>query len=399
MSTSYGLPLVEKYDSTESDISGTYPLSVAYDAFAFATSDGGTGKGAQLRTLLGEHASEFSGLAPAARNGAQASVRIFGREAKLIRSGVPRYLLWQQTALPRLLEKTRPQIFLAPYNTAPLHIPRGTKLVSVVHDLILLEHLSDSGLKQRLIDRYRAMLLERTIRRSSLVLTVSEFTANDIRRRFPGVVPRVIHCTVDRSWYGDGNDNSAALDEPYILLVSNFRAHKNTPRAMEAFARYRTLNPASGIKLRMVGVWHERHAVENMMAKLDMPQDSVIVESFLSEAELQKVYRQALCVLIPSQMEGFGIPVLEAMASGTPLLCSNTWSLPEVGGDAPLYFDPLNVEEMTQALLRVSAEADLRAKLVQRGLARAERFHPDRIHADVRRFWAELPALYRSWTS
>lgn len=398
MSSAHDSALLDQRAFTESDINGDYPLSVAYDAFAFVTSDGGTGKGAQLRTLLGELSSSFLGLAPVAPGRATANLRISGREARLIQSGVPKYLLWQQTALPRLLERIQPQIFLAPYNTAPLYIPRGTKLISVVHDLILLERLSDSGLKQRLIDRYRAMLLERTIRRSSLVLTVSEFTAGDIRQRFPGVEPKVIHCTVDRSWYVNGPVRTAAQTEPYILLVSNFREHKNTPRAMEAFARYCKLTPESGIKLRMVGVWHERHAVEDAMTRLDLPQDSVIVESFLSESDLQRVYRQALCVLIPSRMEGFGIPVLEAMASGSPLVCSNAWSLPEVGGDAPLYFDPLNVEEMTQALLKMCTNAALRSELAHRGLVRAKRFHPDRIHADVNEFWSELPELYKSWT-
>jgi glycosyltransferase involved in cell wall biosynthesis len=133
------------------------------------------------------------------------------------------------------------------------------------------------------------------------------------------------------------------------------------------------------------------------MKRFDLPAKSIVIEPFLSETDLQQLYRNAVCVIVPSLMEGFGIPVLEAMASGTPLLCSNTWSLPEVGGDAPLYFDPTNVEEMAQALFHVCTDLELRNRLTELGLARAEAFHPDRIQTQVMEFWRELPKLHRSW--
>jgi glycosyltransferase involved in cell wall biosynthesis len=166
---------------------------------------------------------------------------------------------------------------------------------------------------------------------------------------------------------------------------------------MEAFARYRALDPSSTLQLRMVGVSHEGEAVSALMKRFELPAKSIVIEPFLSEPVLQQLYRNAVCVIVPSLMEGFGIPVLEAMASGTPLLCSNTWSLPEVGGDAALYFDPTNVEEMAQALFHVCTDMELRNRLTEWGLARAEVFHPDRIHAQVMELWRELPKLHRSW--
>jgi hypothetical protein len=116
-----------------------------------------------------------------------------------VQKGNSKYLIWQQISLPGLIGQVKPDVFLAPYNTSPLWIPGGVKLVSVVHDLILMENLTDATLKRRLIDRYRAMLLHRTIKRSSLVLTVSHFTSDQIKQRYPKANVRVIQCTVAAS--------------------------------------------------------------------------------------------------------------------------------------------------------------------------------------------------------
>lgn len=379
-------------------LNGNYPLFVAYDGHALVIPDGGTGKGAQLRNLLDGFGSTFVGLAPLSRTGKSVYAESGGLSVRLLQRGREKYLIWQQTSLPKMLAELKPDVFLAPYNTAPLRIPEGTKLITVVHDLILMENLPDSTLRQRMIDFYRARLLHSAINRSSLILTVSNFTANHIRQRYPQVNARVITCTVGHSWFVRGGVVPVSQRKPYILIVTNFRAHKNAPRAMEAFARYLALGPKSTVQLRMVGVSHESGMARTLMKRFQLPADSVFIEPFLSEADLQQRYRHAACVIVPSQMEGFGIPALEAMASGTPLLCSNTWSLPEVGGDAPIYFDPTDTEQMAQALFRVCTESTLRARLSERSLARAEIFHPDRVQAQVMEFWRELPDLCRSWT-
>jgi glycosyltransferase involved in cell wall biosynthesis len=367
---------------------------VAYDGYAFTCSDGGAGKGAQLRNLLDGFGSAFTGFAPETRNNARMKIEEMG--VRLVQRGRSNYLLWQQTHLPRLLAEMRPDIFLAPYNTAPLRIPSGTKLITVIHDLILLEDLPDRTLPQWIRDKYRAMLVRKAIRRSSLIVTVSNFTAEHITRHFSHVRSRVIPCTVSSSWFVGKNVVSPLEREGYILLVTSLAAHKNLPRAMEAFARFRSLDPKSVVRLRIAGVSYARQAIGVLMQKLGLPSESVIIEPFLSERELQLAYEKALCVILPSLMEGFGIPALEAMASGTPLLCSSAWSLPEVGGDAPLYFDPTDVEEMAHGLLRICAGRDLRLQMSERGIVRAEAFHPDRIRIQVEDFWRELPILCES---
>ncbi len=366
-----------------------YPLRVAYDAKAFVDSDLGGGKGAQLRTLLGELGEAFVGLAPRGRS---------YTSLPLLQKGTRRYLLWQQVWLPRLLAEVKAEIFLAPYNTAPLWLPAGTKLISVVHDLILFEPMPHASLRRRLRDAYRAMLMRRTIERSSLILTVSEFTAQSVRALYPRSKLQVIPCTLPASWYVRERAIAVAEREGYVLLVTSNVPHKNVPRALEAFARYRQLDPSSKLTLRLVGVSSSAAHFRSMAERLGMA-ESLVIEPFLDEADLQGLYQRARCVLIPSQMEGFGIPALEAMVSGAPLVSSKTWSLPEVGGDVPVYVDPVDVEAMARALLRVCTDAAFSEELSRRGLERAEMFHPDKVGAEVSRFWSELPAMYRSWTA
>ena len=366
-----------------------YPLRVAYDAKAFVDSDLGGGKGAQLRTLLGNLGEAFTGLAPRGRS---------YTSLPLLQRGTRRYLIWQQTWLPRLLVEVKAEIFLAPYNTAPLWIPSRTKLLPVVHDLILFEPMPHASMRRRLRDAYRAMLMRRTIERSSLILTVSEFTAQSIRALYPQSKLLVIPCTLPAGWYVRERVVPVAQREPYVLLVTSNVPHKNVPRAMEAFARYRQLDPMSKLTLRLVGVSSSAAHFRSMAARLGIA-EALVIEPFLDEADLQGLYQRARCVLIPSQMEGFGIPALEAMVSGAPLISSNTWSLPEVGGDVPVYVDPLDVEMMAQALVRVCTDVDFSEEMSRRGIERAELFHPDRVQAEVSRFWSELPELYQRWTT
>ncbi len=369
-------------------------FSVLYDGVAFSRSDCG-GKEAQLRTLLDAPDSAFLGLSPRGLGKFTADA-----PTPIIQQGLDKYLVWQQTSLPALLAKFKPNVFLAPYNTAPLWVPSCTKLITVVHDLILIEGARESSIKQRLIDIYRAGLCHSAIKRSALVLTVSNFTANRIMQRYPQVTPYVINCTVRPSWYVRSNMVSTQLRKPYILIVTTTsRVHKNAIRAIAAFARYRSIDSSSKIQIRMVGVSRERTTVAALAKRFGLPVDSVIIEPFLCEADLQTLYRNATCVIVPSLMEGFGIPVLEAMASGTPVVCSSTGSLPEVGGDAPLYFDPTNVDDMAHTLFLVCTNASLRMRLSNRGVVRAETFHPDRVRSQVREFWHNLPELYKSWVT
>jgi glycosyltransferase involved in cell wall biosynthesis len=358
-----------------------YPLRVAYDAQAFLSANGGTGKGVQLRNLLGPYSDRFVGFATRGTN-------FSGRS--LIQAGLSRYQLWQQISLPWLLHKWEPDFFLAPYNTAPLLIPKRTRLILVLHDLILLERFDVSGARQRITNRYRSWLIPKAVSRAHTILTVSSFTEQQITSRFPAARVQVIPCSIDGSWLV-GND-ARRLDERNnsILVVTSDVPHKNPRRALEAYAAFvAKVDRATAPRLRLVGLSGSEKAFRQYAALLQIA-DLVDIEPYVTESELQNLYRRSRAVLVPSLMEGFGIPVLEAMASGTPVIASNATSLPEVGGRAAAYFNPHEVADMTAVLDQVLRDQARQRTMVELGLAQAKQFHPDVVGRQVKDFWDGL---------
>jgi glycosyltransferase involved in cell wall biosynthesis len=124
--------------------------------------------------------------------------------------------------------------------------------------------------------------------------------------------------------------------------------------------------------------------------------DLVHIEPFLGENKLQDFYRRSRAVLAPSLMEGFGIPVLEAMASGTPVIASNAASLPEVGGRAAVYFDPRDAAAMAAALKNVLDNPERQQRMVELGLDQANKFRPEVVGRQIKAFWDELAASMAS---
>jgi glycosyltransferase involved in cell wall biosynthesis len=367
--------------------SEAYPLRVAYDAQSVVAPEQHIGKGAHLRNLLGPHIQHFTGLAP---GGNQKPT------LPIIQAGFSDYLLWQQSSLPRLLFSQKPDVFVAPFNTAPLLIPKRTKLLLVVHDLISFEKYPNVGRRFRLQLRYWSALISASVRRAFIVITVSEYSRQQILRRFPKARVSVLPNTIAESWYLRDKAIAAQNRDNYILMVTAASPHKNLDRGLQAYAGYVRDTAATPADLKIVGISKANAArLEARLGELGV-KDRVRFMPYLSELELQELYRKAKVLFIPSLMEGFGIPVLEAMASGTPVISSSTTSLPEVGGSAPEYCDPLDVKDMSGVLKTVLADDNLRVSMAQRGLARAQTFHPLVVREQIDRFWTELAQLLRT---
>jgi glycosyltransferase involved in cell wall biosynthesis len=358
-----------------------YPLRIAYDAQAFLSVNGGTGKGIQLKNLLGPYSDCFVGFATKGKNHS-------GRP--LVQRGWSSYLLWQQISLPYLLHRWRADFFLAPYNTAPLVIPKRTRLILVLHDLILLERFAGTGLRKRANDEYRRLLIPKAVSRAHMVLTVSAYSERQIANRFPAAQVKVIPCSITRSWFVGGNAMRLDGRENCILAVTGNVPHKNPNRALEGYAAFVTKADRSTVpRLRLVGL---SDSIEVFRSRADALHigDLVHIEPYLSENQLQDLYRRSRAVLVPSLMEGFGIPVLEAMASGTPVISSDATSLPEVGGPAAAYFNPTDVEGMAATLERVLSDKDRLQNMIELGLTQAKQFHPDTVGPKVQAFWDGL---------
>lgn len=356
-------------------------LKVGYDAHAFTRADGGTGKGHHLKTLIDYGGAEFVGFAPR-------GLAIFDDRVHVIQGGTGHYLVWQQLELPRLVRRSSPDVFLAPYNTVPIGICCNTTVVLVLHDLILLDRNRSYSWKLQLVGFYKRWLLRRSVRVTSRILTVSEFSRRQILREFPGSRVSVIPCTLDADWFVDSALPFASRGN-YLLLVTGIPAHKNALAALRAYAKYRTMARQNAAELRVLGLSSARSHYEKVAAELEIER-YVTFENFLSPSEMKIIFRRAAAVMVPSLMEGFGIPALEAMASGTPVILSRAGSLPEIGSSAARYFDAHDISDMAQTIYSVLGDPQLQERMARDGSERAAQFAPDIVGRRVSEFWSEI---------
>ncbi len=352
-------------------------LRVGYDGQAFLSSNGGLGKGRQLRNLLGRNIEKFAGFATPAPN--QSGI-------ELIQEGVSRHRIWQQVSLPSSLRRHKIDMFLAPENTAPFFLPSSVRLILVLHDLIPLQCFRQRSLKPRLMDTYLRRQIPPSVSRAEVILTVSEYSRSEILRVFPGANVRVIPCTIPEAWF---EPSPIETREDFLLMITSSAPHKNAAGALAGYSHYVHTVGSAAVPIKVVGLSREAGFYGPLLDELGIA-DLVSFMPFLTETALRDLYRRAGAALIPSFAEGFGIPLLEAMATGTPVLTSNSTALPEVGGPAPFFFDPHQTAEIGSSIAAVMSDSFLRQRMTDLGLQRAKDFHPSRVSKLVDEFWREV---------
>jgi glycosyltransferase involved in cell wall biosynthesis len=243
--------------------------------------------------------------------------------------------------------------------------------VTVVHDVIPLAFPREFPRQQWYFRRFVPAIL----RQSRAVVVGSEATRRDVIAAYdlaPGHVTTVPYGFDSTHFRADG----VAVDDgplPYLLYVGNVLPHKNLPRLVDAFARAARVVPA-----RLVLVAGGRfRGVKRLEALAKRSGAPVEIRRYLPYEELPAWYRGARALVSPSLAEGFGLPALEAMACGTPVIASNVSSLPEVVGDAGLLVDPTDTDAIADAMVRLLTDDSLRSDLKARGLERAAHFSWD----------------------
>ena len=266
--------------------------------------------------------------------------------------------------LARALNDLGPSdLFFSPSYNTPFFC--RSPFVFTIHDL---SHIYCSEIGSPAKRLYYATIMKRACRHAARILTVSEFTRTQIID-WSGEPPKKIlnvGCGIDPAYEPKGD--SFGLRFPYFLSVSNRRRHKNEFRVVEAFAKA-SLDP------RMHLVFTGRPAADIVRCieahKLRSRVDFVGV---VPEARLPSLYRGAEALIFPSLFEGFGLPILEAMACGIPVVTSNTTAMPEVAAEAALFVDPTSVEQIAKAMQRIVSDAPLRQQLREKGWTRAAQF-------------------------
>jgi glycosyltransferase involved in cell wall biosynthesis len=282
-------------------------------------------------------------------------------------------LWWDQVVLPRQLASDGVSVFLSPYYKAPLHTP--CPVVITVHDLFFIGY---PGRWRPFYDLGMTTLARLYAARADAIVTDSAYSQRSIIERLhvaPSKV-RVIPVAVGDEFRPQPCAENVlrryGITAPYIFCVGNFLPHKNLPRLIRAYA---ALDPALQARYQLVlaGEGQTNRAVERKAYRLGL-NGRIVFPGWIQTADLPALYSGCTIFTLPSLEEGFGLPVLEAMASGVPVAASSRAAIPEVVGDSGLLFDPEDVAAMAAMLSRLLSDADLRRELSQRGLQRARQF-------------------------
>jgi glycosyltransferase involved in cell wall biosynthesis len=278
-------------------------------------------------------------------------------------------LLWTQLQLPRIYQKLSPSLLFSPVPEAPLY--SKCRYVVTVHDLIPLRFPRASSP----LTPYFRYYIPQVLAQAQHVICNSVSTAQDITHFFKIPEDKItsIPLAHDSNRYRKLNLSDDYKGRPYFLYIGRHETHKNVLRLVTAFA---ALPNCHNYELWLVGSKDKRYT-PGVMALVDELGISEQVKFFgyLPKSQMPTVINQALALVFPSLWEGFGFPVLEAMACGTPVITSNISSLPEVAGDAALLVDPYKTEEITEAMQLLADDSALRARLSVLGIARAAQFN------------------------
>lgn len=288
--------------------------------------------------------------------------------------------LWEQVVLPLAARRDGVDVLHSLGNTGPLLLAGRIRQVLSLMDVMFLQ----SGelvpkpvtVYQKIGRWYRALVSPRCARSAAAVITISDFSRLDIMQMIPGLGSdrlTVTHLACDCAFSATGPDTDVDQQAPFILCLGAEDPRKNTLRMVQA---YLALIGDKVVTANLVVAGYKNW--ENSAAYTKVQEagakDRVKFLSFVPVPELVNLYRRATLFAYPSLYEGFGIPLLEAFSCGCPVVASNAASIPEVAGDAVIYVDPLNVQEIRQAMRKLILDADLRRALVQRGYARALEF-------------------------
>lgn len=327
---------------------------------------------------------------PALRGAIPARVRILQLPARLFR-WLPGRLFFEQLILPWLARRYRAEVIHSLHYSLPL-LPTRARRIVTMHDMTayVLAHMHPwfKG-------AYMRFFIRRATRHADRLIFVSSSALEDCRGWFqlPLENAVVIHHGNSEAFRPDGPPEALAevsaryrLPHRYLLYLGTLEPRKNIPLLLRAFAQLVEHHPEARLVIAGKKGWYWDeifHTVDDLHLG-----DRVIFTGYVDEADKPALIRGALLFLYPSLHEGFGVPVLEAMASGVPTIAGNRTSIPEIAGDGALLIDPESLPDLTAALEHLYTDASARSELAARGLAQAAKF-------SWRKTAEETAAVYR----
>jgi glycosyltransferase involved in cell wall biosynthesis len=311
------------------------------------------------------------------------------------------YSVSEHISIPAKLRQLGVDLFHSPHYVLPLFTPCPS--IVTVHDVIHL--LFPQYLPNRLATHYAKFMIKRAIEKASLVLTVSASSKRDLLTFFDInpekilVIPNGIDSAIAEKLSDEALEG---IKERYqifgrtVLFAGNIKPHKNVERLIAAFAKVREEPEFEDLTLMVVGDEISKYPSLRRAVARHRVRSSVRFFGYVPELTLVALYKIADVFAFPSLYEGFGLPPLEALANGTPVVTSNISSLPEVVGDAALTVDPYNVDDIARAIRRLLGDQELRAQLIQSGYDRAGCFSWERSVTQVHQAYQQVLGIQQT---
>ena len=291
----------------------------------------------------------------------------------------PSYPLWEQIALPIAAKKYKVDILHCTSNTAPIWC--STPLMLTLHDIIFLEprDKNNKSLYQNMGWLYRRIVVPKILNECKRIITVSNFELNNIisKLNIPKQQMAMVYNGYN-NWFRPIENvedvTSKYIDKTgYFFFLGNTDPKKNTERTLIAYSKYLKM---SKIKRKLLIADLKSQHLEEIISRrgLDDIKDNVVLTGYVVNSDLPYIYNGAFTFLYTSLRESFGIPLLEGMACGTPVITSNTSSMPEIGGKNAALINPESSDEIAAMMLKIENNSDFRNEVINNGLERAKLF-------------------------
>jgi glycosyltransferase involved in cell wall biosynthesis len=283
--------------------------------------------------------------------------------------------------LPKAVNRNRLNLLHCTANTAPVSC--SVPLIVTVHDIIFLESVDFKGTTyQNLGNLYRRFVVPKIVKKADLILTVSEFEKDNILRKLklPEEKVQVLYNGVGPQFNANYTKEEIELfrtkfqlPSEYIMFLGNTAPKKNTLNVIKAYVHF--CQQSENI-IPLVLLDYKKENVESILAEMSQPAliSNFVFPGYIPHNQIPLMYNAATLFLYPSLRESFGLPILEAMACGVPVITSNTSSMPEIAGDAAHIIDPFNYKDLAKGIDLLVTNAETRNSFRQKGLERVKSF-------------------------